>query len=189
MTDNAHQNTHSDENRNPEPKHNSHGEPSKKRVTGRIRNVIDERKKYESKLNELTEALQRERADITNIRRRHEEQMISLRDYAKADVVRQLLPGLDNLERALRHAPKDLAEHDYVKGVSGVVKQFEKVLKDIGVEKIKSIGKEFDPKYHEAVSMEDGEGSRHVISEELQAGYILGDEVIRHAMVKVKTEK
>lgn len=160
---------------------------SKKRVAGRIKSVIDERKKLEAQVKELTEALQRERADAMNIRRRHDEQMSSLRDFAKASVIRELLPAIDNLERALKHAPKDLADHDYVKGVQGVIKQFEKALKDIGVERVKTVGEEFDPKYHEAVSMEHGEGSKEVVSEELQAGYKLGDEVIRHAMVKVRS--
>ncbi len=164
--------------------------PAKKHgVTGRIKDAIEERKKLEAKIDELTEALQRERADTTNIRRRHDEQMAGLRSAAKAGVVRDLLPAIDNLERALKHAPKELADSDYVKGVQGVVKQFEKTLADIGVKKIATVGEEFDPKLHEAISLEDGEGSREVVAEELQAGYTLGDEVVRHAMVKVKTQK
>lgn len=137
---------------------------------------------------ELTEALQRERADVINIRRRHDEQMGSLKAMVKAQVVRELLPAIDNLERALKHTPPDLKDHEYAKGVSGVVKQFEKALYDLGVAKIKTIGEPFDPRMHEAVSM-DGEGAgQEVVSEELQTGYILGDEVLRHAMVKVKTD-
>jgi molecular chaperone GrpE len=186
MTNNHHTNDSNHSHKNNESEHK---DPSKSRVTGRIKDAIKERKNLEAKVTELTDALQRERADITNIRRRHDQQMHSLRDFAKAGVIRDLLPAIDNLERALKHAPKDLENHDYVKGISGVIKQFEKVLKDIGVERVKTVGKEFDPKYHEAVSMEHGEGTREVISEELQAGYTLGDEVIRHAMVKVKTEK
>ncbi|OGL30460.1 nucleotide exchange factor GrpE [Candidatus Saccharibacteria bacterium RIFCSPHIGHO2_12_FULL_41_12] len=135
---------------------------------------------------QLTEALQRERADAMNIRRRHEEQITSLRTSVKSSVVRELLPAIDNLERALKHVPKDIAKHDYVKGVSGVVKQFEKVLADIGVERIKTVGEHFDPEFHEAVAMDGGDGHHEIISEELQPGYMLGGEVIRHAMVKVK---
>lgn len=161
----------------------------KQGVTGRIKGVIDERKKYEAKIEELTDALQRERADVINIRRRHDDQMSSLRNVAKAGVIRELLPAIDNLERGLKHIPKDIESHDYVKGIQAVVKRFEKTLKDIGVTRIKTVGEEFDPKYHEAISMEDGDGTREVVCEELQSGYILGDEVIRHAMVKVKTEK
>lgn len=147
---------------------------------------IDE---LEQQIAELTDALQRERADVINIRRRHEEQMGSLKNMVKAQVVKELLPAIDNLERALAHAPKDLKEHDYVKGVQGVVKQFEKTLQDIGIAKIKSVGEPFDPKLHEAVSMEHGKGKHEIVSEELQQGYTLEDEVLRPAMVKVKSTK
>lgn len=183
----------------------------------------------EQQVGELTEALQRERADSENIRRRHEEQIAGLKTTVKANVVRELLPVLDNFERALKHVPDtsvllepdsvgpiasdhlpgqhepntvkenriDEPTHkqslkaivDYVKGVQALVKQFEDTLKQMGVERIKTIGQVFDPRLHEAISMEDGAGTVEVISEELQAGYTLGEEVIRHAMVKVKMEK
>jgi len=139
----------------------------------------------EQQIGELTEALQRERADATNIRRRHDEQLAGLKNMVKANVVRELLPVIDNFERALKHVPDHLAKEDYIKGVQGVVKQFEKTLQDIGVERIKTVGEPFDPTYHEAVSMDDGDGSQEIVSEELQAGYKVGDDVIRHAMVKV----
>ncbi len=137
-------------------------------------------------VNDLTEALQRERADAMNLRRRHDEQIANLRNTVKAGVVRDLLPVVDNFERALKHVPDDLAGNDYIKGVEGIVKQFEKTLADIGVERIKTVGEPFDPNLHEAISMEDGDGEQEVVSEELQSGYTLGDEVIRHAMVRVK---
>lgn len=140
---------------------------------------------FEAKIAELTEALQRERADVINVRRRHDEQTASLRTIVKANVVRELLPVVDNFERALKHVPADLKGNEYIKGVEGVVKQFEKTLEDIGVVRIKTVGEVFDPVLHEAVSMEDGDGTTEVVSEELQAGYKLGDEIIRHAMVRV----
>lgn len=140
----------------------------------------------QKQLDELKQALQRERADSINLRRRTEEEREKLGVFYKAMVVQQLLPAIDNLERALQHAPKDLSEHDYVKGVQGIAKQFEKVFADLGVEKIKTVGEEFDPRYHEAISLEDDGGKKEVVSEELQPGYKIGDEVIRHAMVKVK---
>jgi molecular chaperone GrpE len=142
----------------------------------------------EQQVAELTEALQRERADATNIRRRHDEQVAGLKDMVKANVVRDLLPVIDNFERALKHVPTELEGNDYIKGVQGVVKQFEKTLTDLGVERIKTTGEPFDPRHHEAISMEDGDGTEEVVSEELQAGYKLGDEVIRHAMVRVTTK-
>lgn len=140
----------------------------------------------QAQLEELTAALQRERADATNLRRRHEEEIAGLRNRAKANVVRELLPVIDNFERALKHAPKDLEDNDFVKGIRAIVKQFEKTLADIGVERIKTVGEQFDPRLHEAVSLEEGDGSQEIVSEELQAGYRLGDDIIRHATVKVK---
>jgi molecular chaperone GrpE len=139
-----------------------------------------------SQLKELTEALQRERADAINIRRRHEEQIASLKSIVKADVVHDLLPVIDNFERALKHVPKDLKDNDYVKGVKAIVKQFEKTLQQMGVERIKTVGKHFNPELHEAVSVEESGGHDEIISTELQAGYKIADDVIRHAMVKVK---
>ena len=143
----------------------------------------------ETQIIELTAALQRERADSVNLRRQYDEQISGLKDIVKASVIRDLLPVIDNFERALKHVPEQLANDDYIKGVQGVVKQFDKVLTDIGVERIKTVGELFDPRYHEAVSMDDGDGTREVVSEELQAGYKLGKDVIRHAIVKVRMEK
>ncbi len=137
---------------------------------------------------QLTQALQRERADAINIRRRHEQQITNLKSMVKADVVRELLPVIDNFERALKHVPKDLIDNDYIKGVNGVVRQFEQNLEKMGVEKIKTVGELFNPIFHEAVSVDEGEGSgtKEIISEELQSGYKIGEDIIRHAMVKIK---
>ena len=145
-------------------------------------------KDLEQQVGELTEALQRERADAANMRRRHEAQLAGLKTIITANVVREILPAFDNMERALSHVPAELKDNDYVKGVESVKKQFEKVLKDLGVERVKTVGELFDPTLHEAVGMEDGDGATEVVSEELAAGYRLGEEIIRHAMVKVRLE-
>jgi molecular chaperone GrpE len=142
---------------------------------------------WQQQIDELTQALQRERADATNLRRRYEEQIASLQTLAKASVVRDLLPVIDNFERALKHVPADLSENDYVKGIQGIVKQFEKTLEQLGVKRIKTVGEPFNPHLHEAISMEEGEGEQEVVSEELQSGYTLNDEVLRHAMVRVRS--
>jgi len=136
---------------------------------------------------ELTEALQRERADAVNLRRRHDEALAQLRDRAKAGVVKDLLPVIDNFERALKHTPPELQDNAYINGIQSIVKQFEKVIADLGVQRIKTVGQPFNPHFHEAVSAEEGDGDHEVVSEELQSGYTLGDEVIRHAMVRVKS--
>lgn len=140
----------------------------------------------EQQVADLTEALQRERADVINIRRRHDEQVGSLKTLVKSQVIAELLPVIDNFERSLKHVPDELEGNDYIKGIQGVVKQFEKTLVDLGVERIKTVGEVFDPHLHEAVGMEEGDGDTEIVTEELQAGYKIGDDVIRHAMVKVK---
>ncbi len=153
----------------------------------------------EQKIAELTDALQRERADAMNVRRRSEEDRAKMAGFYKAMVVRELLPTIDNFERALKHVPvvndgqhvadpevKKLLE--WVEGVKKIVSSFEAALAKIGVTRIKTVGEPFDPNLHEAISMEEGEGTKEVVCEELQSGYSLGDEVIRHAMVRVKME-
>jgi len=145
-------------------------------------------KELEQKIDELTLALQRERADAENLRRRTQEEKSRLGEFYKAMAIQELLPALDNLERAFKHVPKELKDHEYVKGVQGVLKQFEQSFTQLGVKRIKTVGEIFDPRLHEAVHMEEGDGTVEVVCEELQPGYMMGDEVIRHAMVKVRME-
>jgi molecular chaperone GrpE len=133
-------------------------------------------------IGELTEALQRERADAINLRRQHAEQTASLKNMVKIDVVEQLLPAIDHLELSLKHVPQDIESHAYVKGVQAVVKQFEKTLSEMGIERIQTVGQPFNPHLHEAISADEGV---ELIGEELQSGYKLGDYVIRPAKVKV----
>jgi len=154
----------------------------KKDIADIIEPVVNE---HEVQIAELTEALLRERADAMNVRRRAEEDRIKLGGFYKSLIVKELLPVIDNFERALKNVPKELADNDYIKGVQGVVKQFEDTMIKIGVERIKTVGEHFNPELHEAISMEEGEGDTEVVTEELQAGYKVGDEIIRHAMVKV----
>ena len=136
---------------------------------------------------ELNNALLRERADAENVRKRAELERTQLASLHKANVIKDLLPIIDNFERALKAVPKELEKNDYVKGVQGVVKQFEQTLEKIGVQRIVTVGQSCDPHTMEAVSMEEGDSGKEIVSEELQSGYILGDEVVRHAMVRVKS--
>lgn len=136
---------------------------------------------------QLNEALLRERADAANVRRRAEEDKFKMGSFYKASVIRELLPVVDNFERALKHVPKDLENNDYIKGIQGVVKKFEQTLEKLGLQRIKTVGEHFDPNLHEAVSAEEGDGEHEIVTEELQSGWILGDEVLRHAMVRVKS--
>lgn len=143
-------------------------------------------KQLEDQIIELTAALQRERADATNIRRRTDEEKTKLAGYYKASVVSSFLPVIDNFERSLKHIPEDLKDNSYIKGMQGIVRQFEETLASLGVKKIETLDKEFDPLLHEAVAVDGEEGDKEMISEELQSGYQLDNEVMRPAMVKIK---
>lgn len=141
--------------------------------------------KADKELLKLTEDLQRAQADLVNYRNRVEREKAELLDFAKGQVISELLPLLDNLERALAHLPKELTQNDWAKGVVSVSKQVQEALKKMGVERIGTVGKAFDPHLHEAVSAE-GDGEVETVTEELQAGYKLGQEVLRPAIVKVR---
>ncbi|MEO5628068.1 MAG: nucleotide exchange factor GrpE [Candidatus Saccharimonadales bacterium] len=150
--------------------------------------VTEEVQVLKQEIADLTDALQRERADVSNVRRQHDAQLGNLKQHVKIQVIEELLPVIDNFERALKHVPDELKDNAYVKGVQGVVKQFEGTLQQMGVERIKTVGEVFDPTVHEAVSMDEGEGTVEVVFEELQPGYRVGDSIIRHAMVKVRMQ-
>ncbi|MFT4532609.1 MAG: molecular chaperone GrpE [Candidatus Saccharimonadales bacterium] len=134
----------------------------------------------------LNDSLLRERADAMNVRKRAEDERVKMAGYHKAAVVKELLPTIDNFERSLASVPEGMEDNEYVKGVQGVVKQFGQTLEKLGVERIKTVGEPFDPEVHNAVTMEEGDSDEEVVSEELQSGYKMQKEVIRHAMVRVK---
>ena len=139
----------------------------------------------DSKIEELTADLQRVHADFVNYRRRSEAEQSQIMAIAKQAVVAQLLPLIDNLERVLGHVPTHLAKDPWAKGVAQVAKQAEKLFQTLGVEKIVAKGRLFDPHVHEAVGFEEGTGKEEVITEEIQTGYRMGEQVIRPSLVRV----
>ena len=136
---------------------------------------------------DLTADLQRTRADFENYRKRVEQEKQQARMTGEATAVLRLLPVIDNIERAIAHTPAELAEDKWVQGVTGLIKNLEKSLENMNIKRIEATpGTTFDPEVHEAIQFdEDAEGEHEVIAEELQAGYLLNGQPIRHAMVKV----
>lgn len=139
---------------------------------------------------ELTTDVQRTRADFENYRKRVEQEKATARDAGQTSAIMQLLPVIDNIERALAHTPEELKDNKWAQGVAGLTKQLDKGLEKLNVRRIDaSPGVEFNPELHEAIQIdEDAEGEHEVIAEELQAGYVLNGYPIRHAMVKVTRE-
>lgn len=141
----------------------------------------------EQQIAELTNDLQRTRADFENYRKRAESDRIAAGQYGQASAVLKLLPVVDNIERAISYMPTELANNPWAQGVAGLVKNLEKSLEALNVKRIiASPGTDFNPELHEAIQVdEDAVGEKEVISEELQAGYALAGTPIRPAMVKV----
>lgn len=141
----------------------------------------------ELRLAEMTTDLQRTRADFENYRKRVEIDKTSARNVGQASAVVKLLPVIDNIERAIAHQPAELADNKWAQGVAGLVKNLEKSLESLNLKRIEANpGTMFNPELHEAIQFdEDAEGEHEVIAEELQAGYTLAGQPIRHAMVKV----
>ncbi len=141
----------------------------------------------EQRIDDLTNDLQRTRADFENYRKRAEQEKSQARDHAAATTILRLLPVIDNLERALGHLPEDLKDNAWANGVVGLSKNLQKSLQNLQVTRIEAAPRtEFNPDLHEAIQMdEEGEGDKEIIAEELQAGYKHNGTVIRHSMVKV----
>ncbi len=129
----------------------------------------------------LRDQFARARADYQNLRRRVEQDQISARQQAARDILMQLLPVVDDFDRAMVNAPDGAEQQTWVSGTRMVGKKLLSVLERYGVRKYESVGAPFAPKFHEAVAT-DGDGS-HVI-EAYQEGYTLGDQVLRPAMVR-----
>lgn len=142
---------------------------------------------FEQQLGELTLDLQRTRADFENYRKRVDAEKQAARESGQASAIVKLLPVVDNIERAIAYTPEDLKDNAWVQSVSNLVKNLEKSLESLNLTRIDAkVGTPFNPELHEAIQFdEDAEGETEVIADELQAGYLLNGNVIRHAMVKV----
>jgi len=126
-------------------------------------------------------------ADMDNVRRRARQEAEDARRYASQTLVSELLPVLDNFNRALEHA-EQTSDYDALRsGVELIHRQLTEVLEKAGLERIEAVGQPFDPNLHEAImQVEPQEGQApHEVVEELRAGYRMKDRVVRPSLVKV----
>lgn len=128
--------------------------------------------------------LARMQAEFDNFRKRNLREQQEFREYALTDSLKQLLPILDSLDRALK--AESVSAEDFRSGVELIDRQFHDVLTRLGVEPIAAQGQPFDPSLHQAIQMvETDEVPDHHVIDELQRGYRLRDRVLRAAMVRV----
>jgi len=125
----------------------------------------------------------RVQADFVNYKRRNEQENEETRQFANSVLICNLLPVLDDLERALSSVPKDLAKLPWVEGIRLIERKFQSILESQGVTPIKARGKQFDPNLHEAAMC--SQGREGMVVKELKKGYKLRDKVIRPTTVAV----
>ncbi len=136
-----------------------------------------------SEVEKNKDLLLRTAAEFDNYKKRTEREKAMVAEFARAGFVKEILPILDNIERASA-TEKDTPE--YIKGIEMIVKQFSSLYDKLGITPIANVGDEFDPNFHEAVMhIEDENLGENVIAEVLQQGFKVGDTVVRAAMVKV----
>jgi molecular chaperone GrpE len=138
----------------------------------------------------LKDQLLRLAADFDNYKKRSRRELSDVAKVAREDVLKELLPVFDNLERATSHASQATDVKALTEGISMVARQFLDTLSKLGIERVAALGLPFDPSVHEAVQhLETTEHAPGTVAMELQAGYRLGDRVIRPAMVVVAKPK
>ena len=131
-------------------------------------------------VEDIINTLKQVQADFENYKKRTEKQQEDFRTYASKEILKEILPLLDSFELALKHTDK---LEDFLKGMELIYVQFKDILKSQGVERIKA--EKFDPHLHEALLQEESDKEEGTILEELQAGYKMKDQVLRHTKVKV----
>ncbi|WP_159883792.1 nucleotide exchange factor GrpE [Paenibacillus puerhi] len=150
-----------------------------------VEGQLEEAKKQ---AEEHYQRLLRTQADFDNFRRRTQKEREDLAKYASLKVIEQLLPVVDNFERALS-ASKENNDYDALaKGIDMIFRQLEQVLAAEGLKPMEAVGTPFNPEFHQAVMQVDSEEHEEgIVVEEVQKGYLLKDKVLRPAMVKVSS--
>lgn len=140
----------------------------------------------QNEINTLKDKNMRIAAEMVNTLRRKDEETSRLLKYSNESLITELLPVIDNFERALNVDAKTTDVESYQKGMTMIYNSLKNILEKFEVKEIEAIDKEFDPSYHQAVMQEEKEGTKeNIVIEVLQKGYTYKDKVIRPAMVKV----
>ncbi len=156
-------------------------------LEGQLAAVTAERDQLAAEKTEVYERLLRARAEFDNARKRAERERSEFLQFASTDLVRQILPILDDFERALK-APT--ADGDYAKGVELIYQRLYDTLRKMGLDPIEAAGKKFDPNLHQAVDrVETDQAEDQTVLEEYQRGYNFKGRLLRPAMVKVAVRR
>ena len=148
--------------------------------------LLTKYKDLEEQLNDAEERLLRTAADAENFKKRLQREKEEQTRYANESFIRELLPVIDNLERALDHSQAESNQGSLLEGLNMTLKGFVDTLARFGCTAVEAVGQPFDPNYHEAVSQEEtADYDSNIVVRELQKGYTLKDRLLRPAMVVV----
>jgi molecular chaperone GrpE len=154
--------------------------------------ILDLKNKVETlqkELDEYKDKLLRKAAEFENFKRRTENDQLNLINYAAESFVLKVLPVYDDLERSLMHIEDENTLDAVKEGLKMVYNKFGKILEEQGIKKIDAKGKPFDVNFHEALMQQKAEGvAPHTVIEEVEAGYMYKDKVIRHSKVIVSDD-
>jgi molecular chaperone GrpE len=152
-------------------------------VSAEVEALKKQLEEAEARASEYKDSWMRSQAEFQNYKKRLERDNDMMRMHMKGDIIKKILPVLDDLERALQNR---LADDLWASGIELIARKFQSVLDGEGIKRIEAEGREFDPNFHEAISNEpnDEVESGHVIAV-VQNGYMLGERVIRPALVRV----
>ena len=177
--------TSAESDRDADEKQNGKTRKKIRKLESEIEKLTDERDSGKKQLAEANDKYMRLFAEYDNFRKRSAKEREGVYADAYIDALTQILPILDNLERAAQFSDED-AETPMAKGLALTLKSFEEVLSKMGVKEIEALGKNFDPNLHNAVMhIEDENYGENEIVEVFMKGYIRGEKVLRHSMVKV----
>lgn len=147
------------------------------------KSALEEQQK---KADENYQRLLRAQADLDNFRRRTRLEKEEAAKYASIGIIEQLLPVVDNFERAIASSQDNPDLDSLKKGVDMIFRQLSQTLEEAGLKSIEAVGEPFNPDFHQAImQVESEEHEEGIVVEEIQKGYLLKDKVLRAAMVKV----
>ncbi len=161
-------------------------EEKKKTPEELIKELEDKLEEKERKIKELEDKLIRVVAEMEHLKRRFKKEKEEYQKYCHEEIVKAIIPAIDNLERAISHASSKENFEAIKEGVEITLKLLLKSLEEFGVKQIPAKGKKFDPFYHEAMStVETDEYEPGTVVEEFRKGYMLGDRLLRPSLVSV----
>jgi len=147
---------------------------------------VEKFESLEEEYNKLYDKYLRQVAEFENYKKRMNRDLTRRVEFANEELLREVLPIMDDLERTVQATEEDSSEEHLQEGIELVYNNFKNVLKRRGVEPIESVGEPFDPELHEAVMMQESdEYDSDIVMQEFERGYHLGEKVLRHAKVVV----